>query len=123
MASEWDSDESKSDDSIDSEPIWARGMVIVSYYYKLKIFKILSSLALDELESEVLQVECSIECCLLGEQERSHSAGTDIIDYRRCMMLVMKDNNIHGKMSWNWLAKSSENFSKQCKMSKNYAKE
>ena len=32
-----------------------------------------------ENESEVLQGECSIECCLLGEQEQSHSAGTDII--------------------------------------------
>ena len=38
-------------------------------------------------ESEVLQVECSIECCLLGEQEQSHSAGTDIIDYRRWSLL------------------------------------
>ena len=33
------------------------------------------------------QVECSIECCLLGEQEQSHSAGTDIIDYRRWCLL------------------------------------
>ena len=40
-------------------------------------------LALEERESEVLQVECSIECSLPGEQEQSHSAGTDIIDYRR----------------------------------------
>ena len=44
-------------------------------------------LALEEHESEVLQVECSIECCRLGEQEQSHSAGTDIIDYRRWCLL------------------------------------
>ena len=46
-------------------------------------------LALEERESEVLQVECSIECSLLGEQEQSHSAGTDIIiiDYRRWYLL------------------------------------
>ena len=42
---------------------------------------------MEEHESEVLQVECSIECCLLGEQEQSHSAGTDIIDYRRWCLL------------------------------------
>ena len=44
---------------------------------------------MEEHESEVLQVECSIECSLLGEQEQSHSAGTDtiIIDYRRWYLL------------------------------------
>ena len=44
---------------------------------------------MEEHESEVLQVECSIECSLLGEQEQSHSAGTDIIiiDYRRWDLL------------------------------------
>ena len=42
---------------------------------------------MEEHESEVLQVECSIECCLLGEQEQSHSAGTDIIDYRKWCLL------------------------------------
>ena len=42
---------------------------------------------MEEHESEVLQVECSIECCLLGEEEQSHSAGTDIIDYRRWCLL------------------------------------
>ena len=58
---------------------------IIDYYNKLKILKILSSyIALEEHESEVLQVECSIQCSLLGEQEQSHSGGTDItiIDYR-----------------------------------------
>ena len=34
-----------------------------------------------------MKVRCSIECCLLGEQEQSHSAGTDIIDYRRWCLL------------------------------------
>ena len=44
---------------------------------------------MQEHESEVLQVECSIECSLLGEQEQSHSAGTDIIiiDDRRWYLL------------------------------------
>ena len=44
---------------------------------------------MEEHESEVLQVECSIECSLLGEQEQSHSAGTYIIiiDYRRWYLL------------------------------------
>ena len=44
---------------------------------------------MEEHESEVLQVECSIECSLLGEQEESYSAGTDIIiiDYRRWYLL------------------------------------
>ena len=44
---------------------------------------------MQEHECEVLQVECSIECSLLGEQEQSHSAGTDItiIDYRRWYLL------------------------------------
>ena len=44
---------------------------------------------MEEHESEVLQAECSIECSLLGEQEQSHSAGTDIIiiDYRRLYLL------------------------------------
>ena len=63
---------------------------IIDYYNKLKILKILSSyIALEEHESEVLQVECSIQCSLLGEQEQSHSAGTDIIiiDYRRRYLL------------------------------------
>ena len=31
----------------------------------------------EEHESEVLQVECRIECSLVGEQEQRHSAGTD----------------------------------------------
>ena len=35
-------------------------------------------LAVEEHESEVLQVECDMECSLLGEQEQSHSAGTHI---------------------------------------------
>ena len=58
--------------------------------YKLKILKILIIFsALEKHESEVLQVECSIQCSLLGEQEQSHSAGTDIIiiDYRRWYLL------------------------------------
>ena len=44
---------------------------------------------MEKHESEVLQAECSIECSLLGEQEQSHSAGTDIIiiDYRRWYLL------------------------------------
>ena len=44
---------------------------------------------MEERESEVLQVECSIECSLPGEQEQSHSAGTDIIiiDYRKWYLL------------------------------------
>ena len=38
---------------------------------------------MEEHESEVLQVECRMESYLLGEQEKSHSAGTDIVDYGR----------------------------------------
>ena len=36
-----------------------------------------------------MKVRCSIECSLLGEQEQSHSAGTDIIiiDDRRWYLL------------------------------------
>ena len=33
---------------------------------------------MEEHESQVLQVECSMECSLFGEQEQSNSAGTDI---------------------------------------------
>ena len=33
---------------------------------------------MEEHESEVLQVECGMESSLLGEQEKRHSAGTDI---------------------------------------------
>ena len=33
---------------------------------------------MEEHESEVLQVECGMECSLLGEQEQRHSAGTHI---------------------------------------------
>ena len=32
---------------------------------------------MEERESQVLPVECSMECSLLSEQARSHSAGTD----------------------------------------------
>ena len=32
---------------------------------------------MEEHESEVLEVECGMECSLLGEQEQRHSAGTD----------------------------------------------
>ena len=41
-----------------------------------------------------------IECCLLGEQEQSHSAGTDIpvVVYGR-WYFIMKVNNIHEKIS------------------------
>ena len=44
---------------------------------------------MEEHESQVLQVECSMECSLLGEQEQSHSAGTDIVcsDYGRWYLL------------------------------------
>ena len=34
---------------------------------------------MEEHENEVHQIECSMECSLLGEQEQSHSAGTDIV--------------------------------------------
>ena len=34
---------------------------------------------MEEHESQVLQVECSMECSLLGEQAQSHSAGTAIV--------------------------------------------
>ena len=51
---------------------WASGVTIC-----LLIF-----LAMEEHESQVLQVECSMECSLLGEQEQSHSAGTDIVHGR-----------------------------------------
>ena len=46
-------------------------------------------LAIEERESEVLQLECSMESSLPGEQEQGHSAGTDIIiiDYRRWYLL------------------------------------
>ena len=45
---------------------------------QLKTFKILSSyIVIEEHESEVLQVDCRMECSLLGEQEQTHSAGTD----------------------------------------------
>ena len=40
-----------------------------------KDFLICIFLAIEEHESEVLQVECGMECSLLGEQEQSHSAG------------------------------------------------
>ena len=33
---------------------------------------------MEEHESEVLQVECGMECSLLGEQEQRYSAGTHI---------------------------------------------
>ena len=47
---------------------------------------------MEEHESEVLQVECSIECSLLGEQEQSHSAGTVIIiiAWLQKMIFIMK---------------------------------
>ena len=51
---------------------WASGVTIC-----LLIF-----LAMEEHESQVLQVECSMECSLLGEQEQSHSEGTDIVHGR-----------------------------------------
>ena len=44
-------------------------------------------LVMEEHESEVLQVECRMECSLVGEQEQRHSAGTDIVDYRRWYLL------------------------------------
>ena len=34
---------------------------------------------MEEHESEVHQIERSMECSLLGEQDQSHSAGTDIV--------------------------------------------
>ena len=34
---------------------------------------------MEEHESQVLQVECSMESSLLGEQEQSHLTGTDIV--------------------------------------------
>ena len=34
---------------------------------------------MEEHESEVHQIERSMECSLLGEQEQSHAAGTDIV--------------------------------------------
>ena len=34
---------------------------------------------MEEHESQFLQVECGTECSLLGEQEQSHSEGTDIV--------------------------------------------
>ena len=37
---------------------------------------------MEEHESQVLQVERSMECSLLGEQDQSHSAGTDIVHGR-----------------------------------------
>ena len=37
---------------------------------------------MEEHESQVLQVECSMEWSLLGEQEQSQSAGTDIVHGR-----------------------------------------
>ena len=36
-------------------------------------------IAMEEHESEVHQIECSMECSLLGEEEQNHSAGTDIV--------------------------------------------
>ena len=57
-------------------------------------------LAIEEHESEVLQLECSMESSLPGEQEQSHSAGTDIpvVVYGR-WYFIMKVNNIHEKIS------------------------
>ena len=46
-------------------------------------------LGMEEHESEVLQVECRMECYLLGEQEKSHWAGTDIVDYGRLWKLII----------------------------------
>ena len=52
---------------------------------------------MEEHESQVLQVECSMECSLLGEQEQSQSAGTDIVHGRS--VFITKLNNIHGNIS------------------------
>ncbi|CAH3191003.1 unnamed protein product [Porites lobata] len=47
------------------------------------------SAAMEEHESQVLQVECSRKCSLLGEQEQSQSAGTDIV-HGRCEVLQLE---------------------------------
>ena len=34
---------------------------------------------MEEHKTQVFQVECSMECSLLDEEEQSHSASTDIV--------------------------------------------
>ena len=46
--------------------------------YPTKHFWNFIFLAMEEYESEVLQVECGMKCSLLGEQEQRHSAGAHI---------------------------------------------
>ena len=57
-------------------------------------------LAIEEHESEVLQLECSMESSLPGEQEQSHSSGTDItvVVYARWYFII-KVNNVYEKIS------------------------
>ena len=44
-------------------------------------------LVIEEHESEILQVECRMECSIVGEQEQRLLAGTNVVDYGRWYLL------------------------------------